>query len=102
MPPGQEAAHDGWEAVVSAWCDPAIKVRETNAGSGSLVFPTWMNLVKLFRAPTVSDAMARARVEPIVTVCPEFVERDGRVRLRIPRQAGNAITAMDAILLRRA
>lgn len=102
MPQGQEAAHDGSEAVGSAWCDPAIMVRETSAGSGSLMFPTWMNLAKLARSATVEEAIGRARAEPLVTVCPEFVECGGRVLLRIPREAGYAITEMDANLLRRA
>jgi 8-oxo-dGTP pyrophosphatase MutT (NUDIX family) len=102
MPPGQQAAHDGGEAVGSAWCDPAVMVRDTIAGSGSLMFPTWMNLAKLARSSSVAEALTRARSEPLVTVCPEFVERDGRVLLRIPPEAGYAITEMDASLLRRA
>ena len=84
----QVALHDGEESTDSLWIKPAEAVAAADEGSHTVVFPTRMNLLKLARAASPADAMARARASRIVTVCPEVSQDDeGRI-LRIPGDAG--------------
>lgn len=95
LPAGQEPVHDGVESVASGWYDPAETIRAADAGSRAVVFPTRMNLAKLARAPTSAQALARARDERVVTVCPEMLERDGKRFLRIPSEAGYGVSEVE-------
>jgi hypothetical protein len=47
-----------------------------------------MNLIKLGKSKTVADAIARAKAEPVVTVEPHVISRDGQNYLKIPENAG--------------
>lgn len=101
-PLDQVAAHDGREAVETVWIAPHHAIAESEARRVTLVFATRMNLVKLGRNVTTADALDAARVDTIVTVCPELVEApEGRL-LRIPAAAGYGITEMPANLTARA
>lgn len=88
-PPGQEAVHDGHEAVEAVWMRPAQAIEDTEAGRRTLVFPTRLNLRRLSRHATVAEAIAAARITPVVTVMPQ-PEPDGAggTNLRIPEEAG--------------
>jgi 8-oxo-dGTP pyrophosphatase MutT (NUDIX family) len=86
-PEGQDALHDGHEAVDSIWIRPADALAAGAAGSRKLVFPTRMNLTKLARHASVAEAFAVARATPVVTVLPQMtMTAAGRV-LRIPAGA---------------
>ena len=102
MPPAQVAAHDGREAVETVWIAPHQAIAESEAKRVTLVFATRMNLAKLGRSPTVGQALAAARADTIVTVCPELVEGPEGKLLRIPAAAGYGITEMPANLTARA
>jgi len=92
-PAGQRAHHDGREGTDSAWLVPLAAVADADAARRTVVFPTRMNLLKLARAATVAEALARARAEPVVTVQPESRPHpEGRI-LRIPEAAGYDGTA---------
>jgi 8-oxo-dGTP pyrophosphatase MutT (NUDIX family) len=92
-PGHQTAHHDGREGTDSTWLEPRQAVADADAARRTVVFPTRMNLLKLARAASVADALARARAEPIVTVQPEGSPHpEGRV-LRIPAAAGYDGTA---------
>jgi len=83
------AVHDGTESVDSLWIAPRQVLKDTEGGRFKLVFATQMNLMKLAHFKTVADAVAAAREETVVTVCPEMVRIDGARRLlRIPIEAG--------------
>ena len=73
--------------VEGLWIAPQQAVRDADAGTRTLVFPTHMNLTKLARYATVAEAIAAARASPVVTVMPQ-VERltGGRRRLAFPRK----------------
>ena len=92
-PVEQLGAHDGGESVEGFWIAPQQALRDAEAGTRTLVFPTHMNLTKLARYATVAEAMAAARASPVVTVMPQ-VERlsGGRRRLRIPAEAGYGVS----------
>jgi 8-oxo-dGTP pyrophosphatase MutT (NUDIX family) len=102
MPAAQVAAHDGHEAVETVWIAPHQAIADSEARRITLVFATRMNLAKLGRSATVTDALAAARADTIVTVCPELIEGPGGKLLRIPAAAGYGITEMPANLTARA
>jgi len=87
-PEEQILGHDGRELVGARWLTPAEALADADAGRRTIIFPTRMNLAKLGRSGSVSEAIAAARSAPIVTVLPR-VERgpEGPV-LRIPPEAG--------------
>jgi 8-oxo-dGTP pyrophosphatase MutT (NUDIX family) len=91
-PRDQVAAHDGEESVDSLWIEPRQAVEDARARRRPIIFPTLRNLIKLARAESVADAVARARREPIVTVLPTVGRgADGPV-IRIPPEAGYDIS----------
>ncbi len=101
-PADQVAAHDGREAVDTVWISPQQAIADSEARRVTLVFATRMNLAKLGRSRTVAEALAAARADAIVTVCPELVETPEGKILRIPAAAGYGITEMPAGLTARA
>jgi 8-oxo-dGTP pyrophosphatase MutT (NUDIX family) len=101
-PSDQIAAHDGREAVETIWIAPQKAIAESEARRVTLVFATRMNLAKLGRNADVAAALAAARRDLVVTVCPELVETPEGKLLRIPAAAGYGITEMPANLTSRA
>ena len=89
---GQDAVHDGREAVSSFWMRPQDLLAEAAAGRQTLVPPTRLNLEMLAESRTVAEAMAAARARTIVTVMPEMTKIDGGMRLSIPADAGYLTT----------
>ena len=91
-PVEQLGAHDGAESVEGFWIAPEQALRDADAGTRTLLFPTHMNLLKLARYASVAEAVAVARTTPVVAVMPR-AERTatGRV-LRIPAEAGYGVT----------
>lgn len=87
------ASHDGREAVDSLWIRPAEAIAEADRGERSLIFATRMNLARLAEHDTVADAIAAARVQPIVTVMPVIDKSGEEAVLRIPADAGYGVTS---------
>jgi 8-oxo-dGTP pyrophosphatase MutT (NUDIX family) len=91
-PVEQLGAHDGGESVEGFWITPKQALREAEAGTRTLLFPTHMNLLKLARHASVAEAVAAARASPVVSVTPR-VERTATGRtLHIPAEAGYGVT----------
>ncbi|MBV8651995.1 MAG: NUDIX domain-containing protein [Alphaproteobacteria bacterium] len=93
-PVDQVAVHDGHEAVEVVWAKPAETVEAGDRERVKLVFATRMNLVKLAASRTVAEALAAARRDKIVTVCPEIVKTPEGPAIRIPEAAGYGLTQM--------
>jgi len=91
-PVEQLGAHDGAESVEGFWIAPEQALRDADAGTRTLLFPTHMNLLKLARYASVAEAVAVTRKTPTVSVMPQ-AERTatGRI-LRIPAEAGYGVT----------
>ncbi len=88
-PEGQEAIHDGREAVEAVWIRPEIAIGEADAGRRTLVFATRLNLQRLAHHGSAEAAIEAARMAPIVTVTPEPIpDGAGGTLLRIPEAAG--------------
>ena len=94
-PVEQLALHDGVEAVEGLWIAPQRALREADAGTRTLVFPTKMNLRKLARYRTVAEAVAASRSEPLVTVMPRIERTETSHTLHIPEAAGYGVTRGD-------
>jgi 8-oxo-dGTP pyrophosphatase MutT (NUDIX family) len=101
-PLDQVAAHDGREAVDTIWIAPQTAVAEADAKRATLVFATRMNLLKVGRAGGVAAALAAARQDSIVTVCPEVAQSPAGTVLRIPLAAGYGVTEVRADIAVRA
>jgi hypothetical protein len=91
-PPDQVAAHDGEESVDSIWIAPVEAVADAKSGRRPIIFPTLRNLIKLARATSVADAMARAESAPVVTVLPTVGKSERGPVIRIPAEADYDIT----------
>ncbi|MBI1262866.1 MAG: NUDIX hydrolase [Rhizobiales bacterium] len=87
------AVHDGHESVDSVWIRPADALKEAEAGTKNVIFPTRMNVLKLGRYANVGEAIEIARRTPVVTVIPQL-EKDatGKPILRIPVEADYGVT----------
>ena len=100
-PVEQLGAHDGGESVEGFWIAPKAALREAQAGTRTLLFPTHMNLLKLARFANVAEAVEAARQTPIVSVMPR-VERTATGRtLHIPATAGYGVTEWTVPSLKR-
>ena len=99
-PQGQEAVHDGQEAVEAVWARPCTTLAEAAAGRRRLVFATRLNLTRLADYPNVSSALEQAAASRVVTVTPSPVpDGQGGTLLRIPLEAGyggDLFPALDA------
>ena len=89
-PPAQmgAAAHDGRESVDSVWVSWEALRQGQADGRYTVLFPTRLNMEKLARSRTLSEARGAAAAAAVVPVLPEveFVE-GGRI-MRIPAVAG--------------
>jgi 8-oxo-dGTP pyrophosphatase MutT (NUDIX family) len=101
-PADQQAAHDGQEAMDTVWTTPEAALRAAEQGRYKLIFATLMNLARLGRSRTVAEALAAARREAIVTVCPEWVTTSAGEVIRIPEAAGYGASEISAAGMRRA
>lgn len=88
VPEGQDGQHCGRESVDSLWVRP----HEAARASEHLLFPTRMNLLKLAAAHNAAEALAAARATPPVTVEPWTEDSSDGTYVRIPADAGYALT----------
>lgn len=95
------ALHDGHESVDSVWISPAKAIEEAEAGRRTVIFPTLLNVQKLGRAKTVTEALANARSSKIVTVQPQIRTGDNGPYIQIPVEAGYDISTKLLSELRR-
>lgn len=91
-PMAQVGAHDGGESTEGIWVKPQQALSAAAAGTRTLVFATRMNLEKLSRYATVTEAVAVTRSQPVVTVMPKATTTpEGRL-LHIPAEAGYGVS----------
>ena len=90
VPQDQIAVHDGSETVESVWMSARDVLAAAEDGRYTVIFPTHMNLAKLARSASVTEAIATAQATRIVTVLPEIDLASGV--LRIPAAAGYDVT----------
>ena len=87
------AVHDGSESVDSVWIRPEHALKEADAGTRTIIFPTRMNVEKVGRSPSVAHAIETARTTRVVTVEPQVTKNEkGEPVLRIPVEAGYSVT----------
>lgn len=86
--PGQQAVHDGVEVLDSLWLPPAEAVARAERGELNLVFPTWMNLLRLMDASRVAEALEQANRVPVVPICPVIEAHPGGRVMCLPEGSG--------------
>lgn len=88
-PENQAAVHDGRESVDSLWISPIEAIETARSGRHIIVPATVMNLGKLARSQSVTEAIKAAREDNIVTVLPQVETNDRGERVfSIPPEAG--------------
>ena len=88
-PEGQEAVHDGREAVECAWLRPQDALDQAGQGRWTMVFPTRLNLRRLAQFGSAAEALEAAARTPVVTVMPvPRPDGAGGTNLHIPEAAG--------------
>ncbi len=93
---GQLAQHDGNEAISLRWVNPQSILQEWDEDLVPLMFPTRLNLIKLARATTVSEALEQAKLAPVVRTLPVIGMSEEGVKLTIPETCGYGITQATA------
>ena len=86
-PPGQIAAHDGFESTAHVWIQPEEALKQAAAGSRQMVFPTKCNLETLCGHATVDVAMTASAARPVMPVLPKVESREGKPMIVIPEEA---------------
>lgn len=89
---GQEAIHDGDEAVSLRWVRPSNLLEDWDKDQVPLMFPTRLNLMKLARANSVDEALEQARSADVVMTMPSVKRTDSGVRVSITDASGYGVT----------
>lgn len=97
-PSGQLAHHDGVEASAHIWIRPEDALDQRRRGERQIIFPTACNLETLTGFPSAEQALEASRKRPVVPVQAVPVERDGRLKLVIPSEAGYSSTEDDVLV----
>ncbi len=92
VPENQLAVHDGEESVDSVWIHPDAALEGNKDGTYTIVFPTRMNVEKLAKYRTVSEALEGCAANEVVTVKPWITKTDDGMYLNIPADAGYSLT----------
>jgi 8-oxo-dGTP pyrophosphatase MutT (NUDIX family) len=87
-PPGQSSEPDGSEVVRCLWHCPQNILQAADDGGARLIFATRMNLARLSRCASVTEALTDASKQPIIRITPQYVETDDGAELRIPQGTG--------------
>lgn len=90
---GQEIDPDMNETVSSHWVRPEQMLSDWEDDRVPLMFPTRLNLVKLSRWDSVTDAMKGSEALPVFSVLPKLAVVDGLRTVAIPEEAGYGITS---------
>lgn len=93
MPANETALHDGNESTRSHWITAAEALARADSGENLVIFPTRRNLERLAQHDSIEALIAAARAIPVQLVQPVVEERDGRLHLCIPEDAGYPVTS---------
>lgn len=86
-PPGQMAAHDGFESTAHVWLRPEEALEQAAAGTRQIVFPTKCNLETLCGHSNVNAAIAASEARPVIPILPRVESREGKLMIVIPEEA---------------
>ena len=91
-PEGHDAVCDGVETVRLEWVAAATALELPLSGPRMVAFPTKLNLQRLAESASAQAAIAAARARPAFITQPVMVQTDDGPRVRIPAEAGYAVT----------
>jgi 8-oxo-dGTP pyrophosphatase MutT (NUDIX family) len=84
VPEDQEALHDDFEVVASAWIEPADALTRWKAGELDMMFPTLKNLEAIGRFGRTADLMAAAAAAEVPEILPRITVDGEGVRIVLP------------------
>lgn len=84
LPKGQQALHDGSEAVDSMWIRPRTAIEWAEAGKIKLIFPTRMSLLRLAAARSVAEALMQVDSREPVAIQPTMQRCDDGQIVMLP------------------
>jgi 8-oxo-dGTP pyrophosphatase MutT (NUDIX family) len=84
MPEGQTAKHDEGETTALEWLSPREAIARFERRELLLPPPTWTSIRQLAHRTSIEDAMAWARMKPIVRVMPGFFKDGDAMTLTLP------------------
>lgn len=90
---GDEAMHDGNEAISFRWVSPRKVLNDWEEDKIPLMFPTRLNLMKLARASTVNEALRQARRTKVIRTLPVVDMSKEGVSISIDPATGYGVTA---------
>lgn len=90
---GQTVVHDGNEAISFRWVSPRRILEDWENDKIPLMFPTRLNLVKLARAATVTEAIRQAKRAKVIKTLPVIDMASGSVNLSINPSSGYGVTS---------
>lgn len=93
---GQDACHDGNEAVSLRWVCPKALLAEWDSDRVPLMFPTRLNLMKLARASSAKEALQQAREADVVRTLPVIGQDADGIKLTIESRSGYDVTRASA------
>lgn len=86
------AVHDGYESVDSVWISPDQAMADAVEGRRTVIFPTLLNIQKLGRSQSISQALETAHNDTIVSVLPWTETREDGDYICIPVEAGYTVS----------
>ncbi len=84
VPAGQEPRDVSGEADDAAWVPVKVALAENERGTRMMLPPTLVTLTDLIGHATVADVLEAAPREPLTTVVPRLVERNGADYVEMP------------------
>ncbi len=88
-PDAQLAGHDDGETIADTWIQPKVALAQQQRGELEMIFPTIRNLEAIAHCATADEVLDFARAQTsIPRIEPRIVNRDGRVDILMPGDAG--------------
>jgi 8-oxo-dGTP pyrophosphatase MutT (NUDIX family) len=91
-PEGHAAVCDGVETVSLEWITPGAAVELPLSGPRMIAFPTKLNLQRLAESTNAEAAIEAALTRPAYITQPVMLQTEHGPRVRIPAEAGYAVT----------
>jgi len=84
LPPGQRGRHDAHETTTSFWATPQSVLERWMAGEIQMAPPTTRALELLSSVASIEEALALARAQSLLPICPVFVPDENAPFLALP------------------
>jgi 8-oxo-dGTP pyrophosphatase MutT (NUDIX family) len=88
-PADTRVTFDGSEVISVEWMPPSALIARAEAGDPAILFPTYLNLLRLAESSSAAEAVTAAGRHHVEPITPTVVEKsDGRRYVTVPPSAG--------------